>query len=386
MLKSGFWKSVTANLKRGTADNVSEIFSGNLLAWYERNKRDLPWRKTSDPYPIWVSEIMLQQTRVDTVIPYWHRFLQAFPTVQDLAEADRQQVLKLWEGLGYYSRGRNLHDAAKTVVEKYNGRVPDTYDEISQLKGIGPYTASAILSIAFNKPFAVVDGNVIRVLTRYFGIEDDIRSSSVKKMVQKYADKLMPEDHPGDFNQAMMELGATVCTPTSPDCLACPVSAACVANRTSKTDVIPYKSKAKKIPHHHIGVGLIVSESGKLLIALRPEDAMLGGLWEFPGGKNEKGESLEETVSRELREELGIEVEVLEKHMKLKHAYSHFKITLHAYWCTIASGNPEPKSSDKIKWVSLTEINQFPFPKANKVLVESFSELTEENLKNFHSI
>ncbi|MDX1590747.1 MAG: A/G-specific adenine glycosylase, partial [Balneolaceae bacterium] len=307
---------MTANLKWGTADNVSEIFSGNLLAWYERNKRDLPWRKTSDSYHIWVSEIMLQQTRVDTVIPYWHRFLQAFPTVHDLAEADRQQVLKLWEGLGYYSRGRNLQDAAKTVVEKYNGRIPDTYDEISQLKGIGPYTASAILSIAFKKPYAVVDGNVIRVLTRYFGIEDDIRSSSVKKMVQTYADKLMPEDHPGDFNQGMMELGATVCTPTSPDCLACPVSAACVANKTSKTDVIPYKSKTKKIPHHHIGVGLIVSESGKLLIALRPEDAMLGGLWEFPGGKNEKGESLDKTVSRELREELGIEVEVHEKHMK----------------------------------------------------------------------
>jgi A/G-specific adenine glycosylase len=369
--------------KRGTAGNVSDYFAENLLSWYRLEKRDLPWRRTSDPYSIWVSEIMLQQTRVDTVIPYWHRFLEAFPTVHDLAEANRQQVLKLWEGLGYYSRGRNLHDAAKTVAEKFDGSLPDSYDQISELKGIGPYTAAAILSIAFNKPYAVVDGNVIRVMTRYFGIEEDIRSGSVKKRVQKHAGDLMPNDHPGDFNQAVMELGATVCKPTNPDCETCPVSARCIACRTSRTDVIPYKSKAKKIPHHNIGVGLIVNESGQLLIALRPEDAMLGGLWEFPGGKKEKGESIEKTVARELQEELGVEVRVLDKFMQLKHAYSHFRITLYAYWCTIVSGSPEPKSSRQIKWVSLDEIDQYPFPKANKVLVESLRDTSEQDLKSF---
>lgn len=364
-----------------TAGNVSDNFSENLLTWYRREKRDLPWRNTKDPYRIWVSEIMLQQTRVDTVIPYWHRFLKAFPTVHDLANADRRQVLKLWEGLGYYSRGRNLHDAAKVVSNTFNGSLPDTYDEISGLKGIGPYTAAAILSIAFNKPHAVVDGNVIRVMTRYFGIEDDIRSASVKNRVQNHADELISQNEPGDFNQAVMELGATVCTPAGPDCLSCPVSAGCIASQTSRTDVIPYKSKAKKVPHHKIGVGLIVSESGKLLISLRPENVMLGGLWEFPGGKNEKGESLEETVIRELREELGVDVRVSGKYMQLKHAYSHFRITMHAYWCTIISGKPEPKSSDSLRWVSLDEIEQYPFPKANKVLVEGLQTMQPEDLK-----
>jgi len=362
---------------------VSDHFAENLLTWYRSEKRDLPWRKTDDPYRIWVSEIMLQQTRVDTVIPYWNRFLEAFPTVHDLANADRQQVLKLWEGLGYYSRGRNLHDAAKMVSEKFDGRLPDTYEEISRLKGIGPYTAAAILSIAFNKPYAVVDGNVIRVLTRYFGIDNDIRSVSVKNRIQQHAQKLIPKNEPGDFNQAIMELGATVCTPTSPECSSCPVSAGCIASQTSRTDVIPYKSKAKKIPHHKIGVGLIVNESGQLLIALRPENAMLGGLWEFPGGKNEKGESLEETVIRELREELGAKVRVLDKYMQLKHAYSHFKITLHAYWCTIISGKPVPRSSERLKWVSLDEIDQYPFPKANKVLVEGLLKMQPDDLKRF---
>ncbi|PWN06166.1 A/G-specific adenine glycosylase [Rhodohalobacter mucosus] len=362
---------------------MSDRFAENLLTWYRREKRDLPWRKTDDPYRIWVSEIMLQQTRVDTVIPYWHRFLAAFPTVHHLANADRQQVLKLWEGLGYYSRGRNLHDAARTVADKYDGRLPDTYEKISALKGIGPYSAAAILSIAFNKPYAVVDGNVIRVITRYFGIEEDIRSASVRNRVREHAEELIPNNEPGDFNQAVMELGATVCTPKNPQCSSCPVSAGCIANQTSRTDVIPYKSKAKKIPHHKIGVGLIVNQSGKLLIALRPEDAMLGGLWEFPGGKNDTGESLEETVIRELREELGVEVRVSEKYMQLKHAYSHFKITLHAYWCTIISGNPQPKSSEKLKWVSLDELEQHPFPKANKILVEGLQNMQPEDLKRF---
>lgn len=362
---------------------MSNHFAENLLTWYRCGKRDLPWRKTDDPYRIWVSEIMLQQTRVDTVVPYWNRFLEAFPTVHHLANANRQQVLKLWEGLGYYSRGRNLHDAAKVVSDKFDGRLPDTYEEISGLKGIGPYTAAAILSIAFSKPYAVVDGNVIRVMTRYFGIEDDIRSRVVKNRVHQHAEELIPHNEPGDFNQAVMELGATVCTPSRPACSSCPVSGGCIASQTSRTDIIPFKSKAKKIPHYKIGVGLIVSESGKLLIALRPENAMLGGMWEFPGGKNEKGESLHETVIRELREELGVEVEVSEKYMQLKHAYSHFRITLHAYWCTIVSGKPTPKSSDELKWVSLDEIEQYPFPKANKVLVEGLQEMQPQDLKRF---
>lgn len=326
---------------------------------------------------------MLQQTQVNTVIPYYNRFLEAFPTVHDLATADQQQVLKLWEGLGYYSRGRNLHQAAKMVVEEFNGHLPDSYNEITSLKGIGPYSAAAILSIAFQKNHAVVDGNVIRVLTRYAGIKEDIRSAKVKNRVQDLADDLLSKTDPGNFNQAIMELGATVCTPKNPRCEACPVSSNCIAYKTAETDQIPYKSKAKKVPHHQIGVGLIVNDQGELLIALRPNDVMLGGLWEFPGGKKEKSESIKQTVSRELEEELGVMVEVFGRYQKLKHAYSHFKITLHAYWCKITDGKPIPKSSMEIKWVSLSEIEQYPFPKANKTLIEGLLHLDDQDLKNF---
>jgi len=357
-------------------DNAAQ----DLLYWYRQNKRDLPWRNSDSPYEIWVSEIMLQQTRVNTVIPYYLRFLEAFPTVYDLAAADQQQVLKLWEGLGYYSRGRNLHQAAKMVVEEFDGNIPDEYESITQLKGIGPYTAAAVLSIAFHKNHAVVDGNVIRVFARYYGIDDDIRSGKTKKKIQSLADNLIPDENPGDFNQAVMELGATVCTPSRPDCDKCPLSVDCVAYQTVQTDSIPYKSPAKKVPHHHIGVGLIVNQKSELLISLRPNDAMLGGLWEFPGGKQENNESIEETVRRELEEELGVTVEVFDKFIKIKHAYSHFKITLHAYWCTIKSGNPKPIFGKEIKWVSLGEIDRFPFPKANKTLIERLHKLENSDL------
>jgi len=362
---------------------VSEFFTEDLLQWYRHEKRDLPWRRTDDPYKIWISEIMLQQTRVDTVIPYYNRFVDVFPTVHDLADAGQQQVLKLWEGLGYYSRGRNLHQAAKTVVSDFDGVLPATHDEISKLKGVGPYTSAAILSIAFQKPYAVVDGNVIRVLTRYFGIKEDIRSSKVKNRVQELADELISPDSPGDYNQAVMELGAMVCTPKNPDCNKCPVSSGCVAYNSAQTDIIPYKSPAKKIPHHQIAVGLIVNGNSELLIALRPNNVMLGGLWEFPGGKRQSGESLHQTVTRELNEELGVEVEVFEKYRQLKHAYSHFKITLHAYWCRITEGDPQPRSSMELKWVTLNEIDDYPFPKANKTLIEGLQSLNDSELKRF---
>jgi len=362
---------------------VKTHFSDNLLQWYRLQRRDLPWRRTSDPYKIWLSEVMLQQTRVDTVIPYYHRFLKSFPTLSSLANAEQQDVLKCWEGLGYYSRGRNFHQAAKHVVANFDGEIPNEYDSFLSLKGVGPYTAAAVLSIAFGKKYAVVDGNVIRVITRYLGIEDDIRSSQVKKMVQDFADTLIPEDHPGDFNQALMELGAIVCKPTVPLCDNCPVSTHCVAYNSAKTDVIPYKSKAKKIPHFDIGVGLIINQKNNILIALRPNEGMLGGMWEFPGGKNEKKESLEETVYRELKEELGVDVKVYGKFKMIKHIYSHFKISLHAYWCSIIDGVPQPNSSQEIKWVTLDKIDQFPFPKANKSLIKDLQSLENGDLTRF---
>ena len=345
-------------------------FQNNLLAWYDEHKREMPWRDCGDPYKIWISEIMLQQTRVDQATPYFKHFMERFPTVYDLAEADQQDVLKVWEGLGYYRRARHLHDASKLVIEEFDGKVPDTWHEINELKGVGPYTASAVLSIAYQKKHAVVDGNVIRVLSRYFGIEDDVRSTKTKNTIQDYADDLISDERPGDFNQAVMELGATVCTPSNPDCEECPLQANCVAYKKVKTDEIPYKSPAKKRPHHQIGVGIITNHDDEVLIALRPEDAMLGGMWEFPGGKQDDGEEMEETVIRELKEELDVEVSISKPFMKLDHAYSHFKITMHAYLCALEDGDPKPKTSQEIRWISIDELEDYPFPKANRKLTD----------------
>ncbi|MEX0890508.1 MAG: A/G-specific adenine glycosylase [Balneolaceae bacterium] len=343
-----------------------------LLHWFEQQGRKLPWRETKNPYAVWISEIMLQQTRVDTVIPYFERFISEFPTVAELAEASRQDLLRCWEGLGYYSRARNLQDAARELVTAHDGKIPATYEELIRLKGIGPYTAAAISSISFGEPRAAVDGNVIRVLSRYFQIEEDIRKSGTRREIQSLADAVLAPERPGDFNQALMELGATVCRPSSPDCSSCPLKAHCLSYRTASTDRIPYKSKVTPVPHHQIAVGIIFNPENQVLIALRPEDAMLGGLWEFPGGKQTEGETLRQTVDRELREELGISVSVGEKFMELDHAYSHFKITLHAYLCSVqdSTDTPEPKSSTELRWVEIPQLDKFPFPKANRRLTE----------------
>lgn len=359
---------------------MPELNPDSLLRWYQAHKRDLPWRYTNDPYKIWISEVMLQQTRVDTVISYYHRFIEALPTIQSLAEADLQQVLKLWEGLGYYSRARNLHDAARTVVSRYNGTLPDTYDEITQLKGVGPYTAAAVLSIAFQKKHAVVDGNVIRVVTRFLGIEEDIRKASTQKLVREFVEEMIPAERPGDFNQAVMELGATICKPVGPLCSACPIAHNCVAGNSVMTHVIPYKSPAKKIPHHQIVTGLIVNNESKILISQRPEEKMLGGLWEFPGGKQESGETLKEALQRELAEELNIKATIFDRFKVLNHAYSHFRITLHAFWCRIDEGIPEPRSSTALRWVTPEEMTRFPFPTANKRILDELTQLNSGQL------
>lgn len=355
--------------------SVDQDFSRRLLRWYHLEKRDLPWRGISDPYHIWVSEIMLQQTRVDQAMPYYHRFTAAFPDIESLAKADRHDVLRLWEGLGYYSRARNMQDAARQIMESFNGKFPESYDDIIRLKGIGPYTAAAISSIAFGGPHAVVDGNVIRVMSRYAGIADDVRKSDVLKRINALAQELLDAENPGDHNQAVMELGATVCTPSNPDCLHCPVNDGCTAFMTANTDAIPYKSPAKKTPHHQIVVAVCVDDENRVLIAQRPEDKMLGGLWEFPGGKVEKGEQLEAALHREIREELGVGIETGEKVAGIKHTYSHFKITLHAWLCRITENEPQPKAGKQLKWVSATELDAFPFPKANRKLTQALQSL-----------
>ncbi|WP_103996523.1 A/G-specific adenine glycosylase [Paenibacillus sp. UNC499MF] len=262
-----------------------QFFSANLLAWYLIHRRDLPWRRSRNPYYIWISEVMLQQTRVDTVIPYFHRFVDLFPTVEALAEAPEDEVLKAWEGLGYYSRARNLQQAVREVHERYGGIVPDTKEDISSLRGVGPYTSGAILSIAYNKPEPAVDGNVMRVLSRYFLIEEDIAKPAARVGMERLARELIPEGSAGDFNQALMELGAMVCTPRSPQCLTCPVMDHCSGRLAGREETLPVKSKAKPPKPERRLVALIEGEgenAGRILIRQRPQEGLLACMWELP--------------------------------------------------------------------------------------------------------
>lgn len=352
-----------------------------LLAWYAAHKRELPWRRASSAYEIWLSEIMLQQTRVDTVLGYFARFTARFPTVQVLAEADLQQVLKLWEGLGYYSRARNLHRAAREVVHEHGGRFPDSLEGLRSLPGIGPYTAAAVGSIAFGLAEPVVDGNVLRAFARVFGIEEDIRRDAVRRALADRLRPLMPAGpggvpglSPADFNQAIMELGAVLCTPRSPRCDACPISRHCAARREGRVDELPHKSKRPRVPEHEIGVGLIW-RGEELLVARRRQEAMLGGLWEFPGGKRAEGEGLEDCVAREILEETGLRAEVGEPLITVKHAYSHFRIRLTAFDCRLPEaerdGRERPLASDELRWVSVEGLEALPFPTANKKVIEA---------------
>jgi A/G-specific adenine glycosylase len=345
-------------------------FRKNLPAWYPNHARDMPWRRVSDPYRIWISEIMLQQTRVDQAWPYYERLIQTFPTVDTLAAADIDDVLRVWEGLGYYSRARNLHRAAQLIVEQYGGQVPSTYDTFRSLPGAGPYTTAAVLSIAFNKPYAVLDGNVARVLARVFKIDADIKEGKTRRDLQALADSLISKKQPGTYNQALMELGATICTPRKPNCPVCPLKSVCGAYLSNEQDRYPVTRPKAAVPHYDIAVGLIFNDAGELYIQRRPDQGLLGGLWEFPGGKREPGESLEDTCRRELREELGIEAEIVDAFGQVSHAYSHFRITMYAFHCRIRSGEPAPPESIPFKWVTLGQLGDFAFPKANRRLID----------------
>lgn len=309
---------------------------------------------------------MLQQTRVDQATPYFERFIARFPTISSLADADQQEVLKFWEGLGYYSRARNLHNGAKQVMALFGGKLPHTWEEIKSIKGIGDYTASAILSIAFNQAFGVLDGNVIRVLSRYLNHSGDVTKPSTRVELQQVSNEIISQVRPGDFNQALMELGARICTPRKPDCRSCPIQHTCISANSLNVENLPYKPRKKKIPHHQIVVGVIIdTKTNHILISKRRQDVMLGGLWEFPGGKVHENESLSQALIREITEETGIQVRILKELSTVKHAYSHFKITLTAFACEYINGIANPRESDEIRWISIHEIDGFPFPRAN---------------------
>lgn len=341
----------------------------DLLVWYDREKRSLPWRETADPYRIWISEIMLQQTRVDTVIPFYNRFLEAFPSVEVLAESPEQAVLKAWENMGYYSRARNLHAAAKAIVAVFGGRIPSTRKELSSLAGIGAYTTGAILSMAYGQSVPAVDGNVRRVLSRLFGIREPIDQPKVKGTLEELAATLVPEQRPGDFNQALMDLGATICRSADPLCASCPLMTHCQAHRLNIQDTIPLTAKRPAIPHREAVAAIIRNRDGRLLVVQRPAEGLLASFWRFPGGFIEQtGGSAAASLERRVKEELGVEFRTGRHLTSADHQYTHFRVTLHAYLGRIVKGSPHPLGCAAWCWVSAEELQNLPFSKVDRII------------------
>lgn len=345
-----------------------EAFQTDLINWFEREQRQLPWRENQDPYRVWVSEIMLQQTRVDTVIPYFNRFIEQFPTIQTLAAADEDKVLKAWEGLGYYSRVRNLHTAVKEVQEQYGGKVPNTPKEISSLKGVGPYTAGAILSIAYGVPEPAVDGNVMRVLSRILLIWEDIAKPSVRKIFETAVRTIISHENPSYFNQALMELGALICTPTSPSCLLCPVREHCQAFEQGVQNELPIKTKKKKQRLVSLVAAVLKDNEGRFLIHKRPSEGLLANLWEFPNVENHLSfKNEKQHFIKFLKDEYDIEATVGENIGQIDHVFSHLEWNIHVYNGQITSCvNEKPD----LKLVTLEELKAYAFPVSHQKILQ----------------
>lgn len=325
-----------------------------MINWFAAEKRDLPWRRTADPYQIWISEIMLQQTRVDTVIPYYKRFVEKFPILNDLAEADEQVLLKQWEGLGYYSRARNLQAGVKEVAENYGGIVPNNRKEISSLKGVGPYTAGAVLSIAYGIPEHAVDGNVMRVLSRILLIEEDIAKPKTRKIFEEAVTEIISHEDPSSFNQGLMELGALICTPTSPKCLLCPVREHCAAFHEGKQNKLPIKTKAKKTKLLQYAM-VAIRNNDRLLMEQRPSTGLLANMWQFPMLET-IADVLPLEIEEQLSESLQGVVDKVEKITSFKHVFSHLTWNVDGF---IAESENIVVPAH-MKWVTAEELELLP--------------------------
>jgi len=333
--------------------------ASDLLAWYAENHRDLPWRRTRDPYAIWVSEVMLQQTRVETVVPYYKRWLQRFPTIKRLALAKQGNVLATWEGLGYYRRALQLRQAARVITKEHGGRLPRSVASLRELPGIGPYTAAAIAAFAFGQDEIALDGNLRRVLARLIDLEIDPRSEDGEARLDRWARRHLPRGKASDFNQALMDVGAQVCLPREPRCGVCPIRSRCRARLRGVQHLRPVRGRRKPAPLRIATAG-VVRRRGRVLIGRRPEGSLLGGLWEFPGGKCRSRESAGACLRRELREELGVEVDVGQSLGIYRHAYTHFEVTVHAFECRLRRGVPSAREHTAIRWVHPARLRQYP--------------------------
>jgi A/G-specific adenine glycosylase len=336
-----------------------------ILEWYQTHSRKLPWRENSDPYAVLVSEIMLQQTRVETVIPYYLRWMERFPDLSRLASASQEEVLAAWEGLGYYQRARGLHKAARLIMAEYSGEVPSQVKVLRRLPSIGRYTAGAIASIAYGKDEPALDGNIRRVLARVFNVSEPVRSPAGERILWRLVSENLPAGRAGEYNQALMDLGAIICTPRRPDCPRCPLASICQARALGIQEQRPVVPARKEIPHYTV-TAAVIGRDGTVLIAQRPEKGLLGGLWEFPGGKLQEGESLPEGLKREIMEELAVEVEIGAELGIYRHAYTHFRVTLHAFECRLERGEPRALEASDIKWVSLPDLIAYPMGKIDR--------------------
>jgi A/G-specific adenine glycosylase len=355
------------------------FFQKNLIQWFEKNQRPLPWRRHYKPYDVWISEIMLQQTQVETALPYFDRWMKLFPDLKTLAKSDLEKVLKAWEGLGYYSRARNLHTTAKRVMEKHGGVFPEDYEEILSLKGIGRYTAGAIASIAFNQEKPIVDGNVFRVLSRLYAISDPIDSEKTKKKFWILQESLIPKDQARYFNQALMELGALVCTAQNPRCGACPIQGFCEASKQNQAENYPVRAKKKKIVKVLAGA-LVISHGGKYLIHQRPLGKIMGGLWEFPEWKLAQETALSKRqimakLAKLVKKEFKTSFKKIDFLGTIKRNYTHHNETLHIF---LAHTTRKIKAAQDKKiwpeaWISKEEFKNYPFSAAHKKIAHLIS-------------
>jgi A/G-specific adenine glycosylase len=339
-----------------------------LLAWYDANKRDLPWRCDKDPYKIWVSEVMLQQTRVEAVKPYFARWMERFPTIQALAASTEEEVVRVWQGLGYYSRARNLLSGVREVAENYGAQIPDSRDEIEKLTGIGEYTAGAILSIAYNKPEPAVDGNVLRVFSRLFAIADDIMRSGTRRKITQLVREELPHERPGDFNQALMDLGSAVCIPKEPRCAECPVVPCCAAYREGRQRALPVRTKGKPPTAVEVAAGIICHE-GSYLLRRRHSRGVLAGLWEFPAVEIAPGEKPEAKLAAAFRMELDQDIRVEALCFRTTHTFSHrvWKITF--YHCALESFRPLAVEARAV-WRKPADWEDIPFAGPHRKVAE----------------
>ncbi len=339
-------------------------FARKLIQWYEEQKRNLPWRGDTSPYSVWVSEVMLQQTTVPTVKGRFERWMERFPDLQTLAEASERDVLTEWEGLGYYQRATRLHEAARAIVKKHEGRIPSDEKSLLKLPGIGPYIASAIRSLAFDAHVAVVEANVCRVFMRLLAIDGRPGESAVRRQVEVVAHDILPDGDSSRFNQALMDFGSLVCRPRAPQCERCFAHSVCKAYELGVQNEIPRKRR-KNIEEIHTAVAVFTSHS-TVYLQQRPRGGLFGGMWEFPGGKVEEGESPSEAVVREVKEELGVACRVTEGITSFVHFYTRFKVNLHAFLCAAAQELP---CDDKHRWVEWRDAGDYPMPLASRKLV-----------------